>query len=68
MDNPKTLTTLDTQNIRQINVKRKPTERTRMDSPEKTEGSIENGQSKDTFNIKHTRNRPKTNKTTQKTE
>jgi len=33
-----------------------------MNRPEKTEGSIENGQSKDNFNMKHTRVRPKTNK------
>jgi len=50
MDNPKTLATLSTQDIGQINVKRKPTGKSRMDSPEKTEGSIRNGQSKDIFN------------------
>jgi hypothetical protein len=59
---------LGTQGIGQINVKRKPKGRSRMDRPEKPEGSIDNGQSKDTFNIKHTRDRPKKNKTTQKTE
>jgi hypothetical protein len=38
MDNPKTLATLGRQDIGQMNVKRKPTGRSIMDNPEKTEG------------------------------
>jgi hypothetical protein len=34
-----------------------------MDSPEKTEGAIKNGQSRETVNIGFTRHRTKTNKT-----
>ena len=34
MDNPKTLATIGTQDIGQINVKMKPKGRSRMDSPE----------------------------------
>ena len=39
-----------------------------MDNPEKTEGAIKNGQSRDTDNIGYTRHRTKTKKTQKKTQ
>ena len=48
MDNPETLSTLDTQDTGQRQIK---------------QGAIKNGQSRDTGNLRYTRHRTKTNKT-----
>ena len=39
-----------------------------MDNPEKTEGAIKNGQSRETGNIGYTRHRKRTNKTQNTTQ